>query len=158
MNVIGCVERPTPSVNASLQEKGIRLTDFAEVVATSDFVSLHVPLKDSTRNLFNVTVLASMKPGAYLINLARGGVVDEQALYNALVDGRLSGAALDVHKEEGDGKISPLADLNNVLLTPHIGAGTRDSQREIGERIIEIVGDFSAKQVESNPLQALVVA
>lgn len=158
MEVIGCVEHPTPKVAAHLQEKGVRLTDFAEVVATSDFVSLHVPLKDTTRNLFNATVLAGMKPGAFLINLARGGVVDEHALYKALVDGRLSGAALDVHKEEGDGKISPLASLSNVLLTPHIGAGTRDSQREIGERIIEIVTDFSIKQAEHENRPALIAA
>ena len=78
-----------------------------------------------------------------MINLSRGGVVDEQALYEELKPGgRLSGAALDVHKEEGNGKISPLAGLPNVILTPHIGAGTIDSQREIGDRIERIVASF----------------
>jgi len=158
MNVIGCVEHQTPKAAANLKEKGIRMTDFAEVVATSDFVSLHVPLKDTTRNMFSAAVIAGMKPGAFLINLARGGVVDEQALYKALVEGRLSGAALDVHKEEGDGKISPLAELPNVLLTPHIGAGTRDSQREIGERIVEIVTDFFERNVAPKLAKELVVA
>ena len=140
MDVIGCVEHPSPTVAASLQQKGIRLTACDEVVAEADFLSIHVPLKESTRNLIDGPLLARMKPGAFLTNLARGGVVDEKALYQALTrDNGLAGAALDVHSEEGEGKISPLADLPNVVLTPHIGAMTIDSQREIGQRIIEII-------------------
>ena len=87
-----------------------------------------------------------MKPGSYLINLARGGIVDEQALYAVLKKGdTLRSAALDVHQNEGEGKISPLASLQNVILTPHIGAQTVDSQREIGQRIIELVESFEKK-------------
>jgi phosphoglycerate dehydrogenase-like enzyme len=86
-----------------------------------------------------------MKPGAVLINLSRGGVVDESALYRALTkDKILDGAALDVHEKEGDGYISPLAELNNVILTPHIGAQTIDSQREIGQEIINILDTYLA--------------
>lgn len=144
MNVLGCVEHPSPLVAAGLREKGIGLTDCCEVLTQADFVSIHVPLKDSTRNLIDAEALARMKRGAFLINLARGGVVDEEALYTALIEGRLRGAALDVHKEEGEGKISPLAELSNVILTPHIGAMTFDSQREIGMRVIEIVDSFAA--------------
>jgi phosphoglycerate dehydrogenase-like enzyme len=149
MNVIGCVEYPSPSVAARLREKGIRLTHCQEVLATADFVSVHVPLKNSTRNLIGVEALSRMKPGAFLLNLARGGVVDEGALYQALREGRLAGAALDVHVEEGEGKISPLARLPNVVLTPHIGAMTIDSQREIGRRVVEIVDGFVMEQVRT---------
>ena len=84
-----------------------------------------------------------MKADAYLVNLARGGVVDEQALYDLLVEGRLAGAALDVHAAEGEGKVSPLAALPNVVLTPHIGAGTVEAQEEIGERILLHVRELS---------------
>jgi D-3-phosphoglycerate dehydrogenase len=116
------------------------LMDFDEVVVTADFLSVHVSLNDSTRNLVDAAVLARMKPGSFLLNLARGGVVDELALRAELLEGqRLRGAALDVHAAEGDGHISPLADLPNVVLTPHIGSMTVDTQREIGERIVEII-------------------
>lgn len=148
MEVIGCVEYPSPIIEAKLREKGIGLVDFSEVLSNADFVSIHVPLQDSTRNLIDADSITRMKPGAFLINLARGGVVDEEALYKALTEGRLRGAALDVHKEEGEGKISPLAELPNVILTPHIGAMTIDSQREIGEHVIEIIDSFAAGHIE----------
>jgi D-3-phosphoglycerate dehydrogenase len=145
MDVIGCVEHPTPARAAKLGEKGIRLTDLDEVISTADYVSVHVPLKDSTHYLINADVLSRMKPGSFLISLGRGGVVDEQALYNALTQGDTpSGAALDVHEVEHEGKTSPLAGLSNVILTPHIGATVVDTQREIGRRIHEIVDSFAA--------------
>jgi D-3-phosphoglycerate dehydrogenase / 2-oxoglutarate reductase len=140
MNVIGCVGRPGPAVAVELRQRGIRLADFDEVVRTADFLCVHVGLTDATRNLIDGDVLARMKPGSFLLNLARGGVVDEAALRAALVRGdRLKGAALDVHAAEGEGRISPLADLPNVVLTPHIGSTTVDTQREIGERIVDII-------------------
>ena len=87
-----------------------------------------------------------MKPGSYLINLTRGGVVNEKDLLEELTKGnRLRGAALDVHEIEGKGKVSPFAPLPNVILTPHIGAQTVDSQKEIGECILEAVELFSAQ-------------
>ncbi len=147
MTALGCVEHPTPEKAARLAEKGIRLTSFQEVLSQADFVSIHVPLKESTRNLIDAEALAMMKPGAYLVNLARGGVVDELALRDALVRGHLRGAALDVHAQEGEGMASPLADLPNVVLTPHIGAGTFDSQAEIGRIILETVNSFARGQV-----------
>ncbi|MCX6049056.1 MAG: NAD(P)-binding domain-containing protein [Chloroflexi bacterium] len=157
MRVIGCVANPSAKVLSSLHEKGIRLTSFDEVIETADYVSLHVPLSDSTRNMINADVLGRMKPGAFLINLARGGVVDELALYQALTEGQLRGAGMDVHKAEGEGKISPLAGLSNVILTPHIGAGTFDAQREIGERIVEIIETFVAEQAKKAQAKAPVV-
>jgi len=140
---IGCVEQPSATVAAALRDKGIHLATFDETVARADFLSIHVPLSDSTRNLINEDVLSRMKMGAFLINLARGGVVNEKALYQALTAGtRLQGAALDVHEAEGEGKISPLAGLPNVILTPHIGAMTIDAQREIGRRVKAIIDSF----------------
>jgi phosphoglycerate dehydrogenase-like enzyme len=143
MDVIGCVEHPSAERAARLHEKGIRLASFDEVVSSADYLSLHVPMKDSTRNLIDAQVLSRMKPGAFLINLARGGVVNEQALYQALTKRNgLRGAAVDVHADEGEGKISPFAGLPNVILTPHIGAMAVDSQREIGRRVNELVDAF----------------
>lgn len=143
MTVIGCVEHPTPAVTLALRNRGIRLTDFDEVVSTADFLTVHVALRDSTRNLINADVLRRMKPGSFLLTLARGGVVDESALRAELVSGkRLRGAALDVHEAEGEGKVSRLADLPNVVLTPHIGSVAVDTQREIGERIVGIVRTY----------------
>ena len=143
MEVRGCVETLTPAIAAKLRQTGIQPVEFREVLESADFLSIHVPLQASTRNLIGEAQLRLMKPGAFLINLARGGVVDELALRLALVNGHLRGAALDVHAQEGDGKISPLADLPNVILTPHLGAMTVDSQREIGERVIRLVNSFS---------------
>ena len=143
MTVVGCVKHPSPERSKQLEKIAIRLEEFDEVISSSDFISIHVPLDDSTRNLINRETFSHMKRGTFLVNLARGGVVDEKALHKALSDdGMLRGAALDVHENEGEGKISPLAELPNVILTPHIGAQTIDSQREIGERIIETVDSY----------------
>jgi len=149
MNVIGCMHQSDYSDEYSNQMKklGIRITTFDEVITTSDYISIHVPLDDTTRGLINEQVLNRMKTGSYIMNLARGGVVDEQALYKALTEGnRLRGAATDVHVNEGEGKISPLAALSNVVLTPHIGAQTVDSQKEIGEIILTTVANFDNKK------------
>ncbi len=144
MNVIGCVEHDSPNVAAHLRKHNITLKSFREVLTESDFISIHVPLQDSTRNLINGDTLALMKRGAFIVNLARGGVVNEAALLRALNDGHVRGAGLDVHEKEGDGKISPLAGLPNVILTPHIGASTVDAQREIGKQIMRIMEAFIA--------------
>lgn len=148
MQVVGCVEFPSPERAENMSQKGIRLTDFEEVISAADYVSIHVPLKDSTRYMFDAKALSRMKPGSYLINLARGGVVDEQALFKELSSGgTLSGAALDVHEQEGEGKLSPLAGLPNVILTPHIGAMVSGTQRQIGLRIQELVAEFMANGI-----------
>jgi D-3-phosphoglycerate dehydrogenase len=144
MRVIGCVENVSREHEAELSSKGIEVMSFSEVLSQADFVSVHVPLQESTRNLFDSDAVASMKEGAYLVNLARGGVVDEKAVYNALVSGHLAGAGFDVHANEGVKFSSPLAELDNVILTPHIGASTHDSQIEIGEIICDYVA-YSAQ-------------
>ena len=140
MRPLGCVDRPTPAVAAALAVRGITLTDFDTVIAESDFVCLHVPLDERTHHMVDAGVLARMKPGAFLVNVARGGVVDEDALHGALTgEGPLLGAALDVHEREGEGVVPRLGALPNVVLTPHIGAMAWDSQRLIGERVLELL-------------------
>jgi phosphoglycerate dehydrogenase-like enzyme len=149
MQVIGCVEHPTSERAERFREIGIQLATLEETMARGDYVSIHVPLQESTRHLIDARSLARMKTGAYLLNLARGGVVDEDALRTALTQpGGLQGAALDVHAEEGEGRISPLAGLPNVILTPHIGAMALDSQREIGNRILDIIRRYCAGKRE----------
>jgi D-3-phosphoglycerate dehydrogenase len=148
MKVIGCMLESdfTDEYFEEMKKLGIHITSFEEVISNSDYISIHVPLDNTTRGLINEQVLNRMKPGSYIMNLARGGVVDEQALYKALTEGnKLRGAATDVHVNEGEGKISPLAALPNVILTPHIGAQTVDSQREIGEIIVNTVKEFAVQ-------------
>jgi D-3-phosphoglycerate dehydrogenase / 2-oxoglutarate reductase len=155
MHVIGCVEHPSIEKALLLQEQGIELTTFDQVVERADFLTIHVPLKESTRHLIDASVLARVKPGAFLINMARGGVVDETALYDALcTENRLAGAALDVHQKEGEGKVSPLAELPNVMLTPHIGASTVDSQREIGRRVLQVFDSYAVEMQYGRAVQA----
>lgn len=146
MDVLGCVEHPTAETATSLARKGIELVDKDELLRRADFVSVHVPLQDSTVDLIAGRELDLMKPSAFLVNLARGGVVNEPDLLSALESGKLAGAGLDVHEREGDGNVSPFAHLDNVLLTPHIGAGTTDTQEEIGEVIVRCI-----EHAEQNP-------
>jgi phosphoglycerate dehydrogenase-like enzyme len=142
MTVVACVANFSPERAEALAREGIELTTLAAVLAQSDYVSVHVPKSPLTTGLINARTLRQVKRGAFLINLARGGVVDEGALRDALVSGHLRGAALDVHELEGEGKISPLAGLENVILTPHIGAGTYDSQRELGQIVVNRIRAF----------------
>jgi D-3-phosphoglycerate dehydrogenase / 2-oxoglutarate reductase len=102
-----------------------------EVFEQSDFVSLHVPRTPQTIGLVNEASLAKMKPSAYIINVARGGIVDETALYNALKEGTIAGAALDVFAEEPTTQ-SPIFTLPNVVVTPHLGASTAEAQDRAG--------------------------
>ena len=140
MRVLGCVARPDDRVAAALRGRGIELADFETVVSEADFLTLHVPLDDATHHLVDADVLDRMKPGSLLVNMARGGVVEEKALLEALTHGRtVVGAALDVHETEGEGVLSPLGELDNVVLTPHIGAMALDSQRLIGVRALELI-------------------
>lgn len=154
MRVLACVEHSSLDRAHEFEAMGMELTTVDRVLAESDFVSVHVPLKPSTRNFIGKEAIAKMKPGAYLVNIARGGVVDEAALCEALSEGRLGGAGMDVHQKEGEGKVSPLAQFKNVILTPHIGASTVDSQREIGEIILETVDSFMAEQLLLSPARS----
>jgi phosphoglycerate dehydrogenase-like enzyme len=152
MHVLGCIEKPTESRRISLRRQNIRMVTPQQLLRQSDFVSLHLPLTAKTQNMIDRRAMEAMKDGAILVNLARGGIVDEKALYDLLTAGRLRGAGMDVHSVEGEGSISPLASLENVLLTPHIGAGTVDTQMEIGERVVEIVTEYGDERTDAAPV------
>lgn len=110
----------------------VRRAALETLLAEADVVSLHVPLSPDTRNLIGEHELQAMRPDALLINVARGGVVDEVALHDALSNGRLRGAGIDVFATEPPGK-NPLLDLPNVLALPHLGASTHEAQRRAGD-------------------------
>ncbi|MDP3185228.1 MAG: phosphoglycerate dehydrogenase [Anaerolineales bacterium] len=110
---------------------GVTLTSFEEVLANADFISLHAALTAGNTHMIGAAQFEAMKPGAYLINTARGGLVDEDALYQALSAGRIAGAALDVFVDEPP-KGSPLLKLPNVVVTPHIGAHTKEAIERMG--------------------------
>jgi phosphoglycerate dehydrogenase-like enzyme len=109
------------------QAKGLVPRTFEEVLREADVLSLHAPLTAQTRHMIGAPQLAQMKRGAYLVNASRGGLVDEEALVAALRSGHLAGAALDVFEAEPLPAGHPLIHLDNVVLTPHIAAGTRDA-------------------------------
>jgi phosphoglycerate dehydrogenase-like enzyme len=113
-----------PAVDA---HEGLARVSLDALLAQSDIVSLHVPLTPQTRHIIGREQLARMKPGAYIVNTARGGLIDEAALLEALRSKHLAGAALDVFEQEPMPRSHPLYELPNVVLTPHISAGTRDA-------------------------------
>jgi D-3-phosphoglycerate dehydrogenase / 2-oxoglutarate reductase len=115
---------------------GVTLTALDEVMAQADYVSVHVPLVDATRGLINAARLAQMKPTAYLINAARGGIVDEPALLDALERGRIAGAALDTFEKEPPAGNS-LVGHSRVITTPHLGASTVEAQALTGVDVAE---------------------
>jgi len=140
MNIIGYDVVPIDEEFA--KEVGLMKADLNTLLQSSDYVSIHVPLLDSTYHLLDAEKMSTMKKTAKIINTSRGGVVDEDALYNALKNGTLGGAALDVfEKEPAIG--TKLAELDNVILTPHIGAQTKEAQslaaNVIAEKIIQIL-------------------
>jgi D-3-phosphoglycerate dehydrogenase len=120
---------------------GVEVTKFDALIGQADFVTLHLPLTAETKNLFNAGSLARMKKGAYLINCARGGIVDETALYDALKSGHLGGAALDVFEKEPTPPL-PLFELDNVIASPHIGASTKEAQSKVAIELAEVFVDF----------------
>jgi phosphoglycerate dehydrogenase-like enzyme len=119
-----------------LQEADVELVDLGTLLGSADAISLHVPLSESTRDLIDAEALERMRPGTLLVNTARGGIVDEQALAEALRSGRLAGAAVDVFAEEPPWD-SPLVGLDNVVLSPHAGAATVEAARRAGLQAVE---------------------
>jgi D-3-phosphoglycerate dehydrogenase len=130
---------------------GVDRVDFAELVKVSDYVSIHTPLTPETNRLFNAQVFRQMKPTAYLINTARGPIVDEEALVHALDAGQLAGAALDVLSQEPP-TASPLLGRNNVILTPHMSFYSVESLVELQTKAAEEVVRVLTGQMPRSPV------
>ena len=113
------------------QKYGIKYVNLEKLLQKSDYITIHVPLNDATRNMISYEELEKIKESAFLINTSRGGIVNEEALYNALRNNKLRGTALDVYVNEPPGK-SPLMELDNVIMTPHIGAYTEEAIENMG--------------------------
>jgi D-3-phosphoglycerate dehydrogenase len=124
------------------RDEGIELAPLEEVCARADFVTVHAPLTPETRGIIGAKELARMKPGVRVINCARGGLVDERALYDAIKEGRVAGAALDVFEEEPPPADHPLLSLEEVVATPHLGASTREAQEGVAVIVAEQMRDF----------------
>jgi D-3-phosphoglycerate dehydrogenase len=133
-------------------EDGIRVVTFDEVLAQSDVVSVHVPLMPATKHLINAAALSKMKPDALLINTARGGVVDTDALLEALRRKTIRGAGLDVFETEPLPKDHPLTALDNVILTPHAGYYSEESLYELKTRPVENAAEALAGRMPRNLL------
>jgi D-3-phosphoglycerate dehydrogenase len=120
---------------------GVERVSFDDLLARADLISLHAPLTESTRNLLDRAALAGTKPGVRIVNCARGGLIDEAALYDAIKSGHVAGAALDVFADE-PARDSPLFELDEVVVTPHLGASTAEAQEKVAVQIAEQIADY----------------
>ncbi len=132
-------------------QMGVTKVELDELLRRADFVTLHVPLTDRTRNILSRENIAKLKPTARIINCARGGLVDEAALAEALKEGRVAGAAFDVFAQEPATE-SPLFGLENVVVTPHLGASTTEAQENVALQVAEQMSDYLLTGAVSNAL------
>ena len=132
-------------------EIGVEKVELDDLIARADFITLHTPLTEQTRNVISREAIARMKKGARLINCARGGLVDEAALFDALKSGHLAGAALDVFETE-PATDSPLFTLENVVCTPHLGAATAEAQENVALQVADQMADFLLTGAVSNAI------
>lgn len=138
--------------------EGVDLVELEKLLEHADFVTLHVPLGDGTRGMISRERIAAMKPGARLINAARGGLVDEAAVAEALDSGQLAGAAFDVLAEEPPSPEHPLLGRDDVIITPHLGASSREAQVRVGTDIAAQISDFLVQGVAHNAVNAPAVS
>ncbi|ABV34322.1 MULTISPECIES: D-2-hydroxyacid dehydrogenase [Pseudothermotoga] len=119
--------------------EGVKMVSLEELFTNSDIITLHVPLSNETKHMINSETISKMKDGVIIINASRGGVIDEQALYDALSSGKIYAAALDVFEVEppADDLRKKLLQLPNVTATPHIGASTHEAQAKVGRELVE---------------------
>ena len=146
MNVIYNKHNPDPEAEKELE---VKFASLDELLSTSDFISLHVPLTEETRGLINKETLGKMKRGSYLVNTARGPIVCEQDLAEALRTGVLAGAALDVFENEPN--INPeLLAMENVILTPHIASSTWEARLKMTDQAVSAILDFFSGKTPEN--------
>lgn len=136
---------------------GVELVDLERLLARADFVTLHVPYSDATKNLISRERLALMKKGARLVNAARGGLVDEAALLEALEKGHLGGAALDVFEVEPPAKDSKLVARDDVIATPHLGASSHEAQHQVAVDVADQICEFFLTGVANNAVNVPAV-
>ena len=139
MKVLGYDPFLSPEAAAKL---GVELVDLPEIFRRSDAITLHVPLTEQTKNMVGAAQLAQMKPGALVVNCARGGLVDEKALADALRKGSLGGAALDVFEQEPPPSDHPLFGCPNFIATPHLGGSTEDAQQNVATIVCEAMVEY----------------
>ncbi len=149
LHVLAYSPHLTPEV---AREHGVEFSDLPALLARSDYVSLHLPGGPATRHLIDAAALARCKPGAWLINTARGSIVDETALLAALRSGHLGGAALDVRAAEPAPSSDPFRDLPNVILTPHAAFYSAQSLRELRQRAARNVAAVLAGSLPDDPV------
>lgn len=123
------------------KDMGVEKVDLEELYRHSDFITIHTPITAETRNMINKDTIKIMKPGVRIINCARGGIVNEKDLYDALVEGKVAGAALDVFEKEPV-ENNPLLTLDSVVSTPHLGAATKEAQENVAIAIAEQIADY----------------
>lgn len=133
------------------KELGVKKVDLDELLAKADFITLHVPLTDKTRNILSRENLAKTKKGVRIVNAARGGLIDEDALAELLKSGHIAGAALDVFATEPATE-SPLFNLPNVVVTPHLGASTTEAQENVALQVAEQMSDYLLTGAVQNAL------
>lgn len=134
------------------QALGVELVDVATLLRAADVVTLHVPVVDWTQQLINADTLRTMKKGAFLINAARGGLCDEAAVAEAVLSGQLGGAAFDVFAQEPLDQASPLLGVENIIVTPHLGASTEEAQEKVAVELAENFVEFFRTGVVRNRL------
>ena len=139
------------------QDLGVDKVELDDLLARADVVSLHTPLTESTRHLLDAEALATAKPGVRIINCARGGLVDEAALHDAIRSGHIAGAALDVFAEE-PARTSPLFELDEVIVTPHLGASTAEAQEKVALQIAAQIADYLTTGAVVNALNMASVS
>ncbi len=144
MHVLACDIAPIGEEVAA--QHGAHIADFDEILETADYISLHVPLLDSTRNLIGAPEIAKMRSNACIVNCARGGVVDEAALYDALRHRTIRSACFDTFSSEPPAADTPLLKLDNFLLTPHMASRTKEAD----ERTCQIAAQFILEHLESH--------
>ncbi|MFK7902478.1 MAG: phosphoglycerate dehydrogenase [Nitratireductor sp.] len=132
-------------------QMGVEKVELDELFARADFITMHVPLTDKTRNIISKESLAKMKDGVRIVNCARGGLVDEAALAEAMKSGKVAGAAFDVFETE-PATDSPLFGLPNMVCTPHLGASTSEAQENVALQVAEQISDYLVDGAVSNAL------
>lgn len=133
------------------QELGVKKVELDDLLAAADFITMHVPKTDQTAGMISAEVIAKMKPGVRIVNCARGGLVDEAALAEALKSGHVAGAAFDVFAVEPATE-SPLFNLPNVVVTPHLGAATSEAQENVAIQVAEQLSDYLNNGAVSNAI------